>query len=86
VDTLYLSVPEKSYNPKQQIYPNPATNRISVYINEGVKSLEIFDLAGKRVKSFKIQTQGLATFDISCLKPAVYIVKTAGNSFLMVVN
>ena len=56
-----------------QIYPNPANNYFR--INKSINSLQIFDVTGKSVKSFKGDFTGNDDFDISDLTQGLYLVK-----------
>lgn len=60
-----------------KIYPNPVNN--AFYINQSVESLNIFDLTGKLVKTFKGSFSETDSFDISDLKQSIYLVKIENN-------
>ncbi|MEZ4792529.1 MAG: alpha-amylase family glycosyl hydrolase [Gelidibacter sp.] len=60
-----------------KIYPNPVNN--AFYINKAVNGLNIFDLTGKLVKTFKGNFTEHDSFDISDLKQSVYLVKIENN-------
>jgi 1,4-alpha-glucan branching enzyme len=55
------------------IYPNPSSVSFSVNLN--VSNVEIYDLSGKLVKSFKGEFTKAETFDISNLNTGMYMVK-----------
>ncbi len=59
------------------IYPNPAST--SFGINTTVSSIEIYDLTGKMVKSFKGNYNRMDTFDIADLNSGMYILKVENN-------
>ena len=61
-----------------KIYPNPVNN--AFYINQPVESLNIFDLTGKLVKTFKGSFSETDSFDISDLKQSIYLVKIENNN------
>lgn len=63
------------------LYPNPATDKISIQVNNSMvgKSIAIFNSAGARVKNETILSEQ-QTINISGLKAGVYILK--GDSFL----
>ena len=64
-----------------QIMPNPAYDRLTVISSFRVKSVELYDVSGRKVQSHTID--GLsAGFDISSLQPGNYIVRivTAGGT------
>jgi 1,4-alpha-glucan branching enzyme len=60
------------------IYPNPTTTSFSV--NTPVSDIEIYDLTGKLVKSFKGDFNRTDAFDISGLNTGMYIVKVENNN------
>jgi 1,4-alpha-glucan branching enzyme len=60
------------------IYPNPTTTSFSV--NTPVSDIEIYDLTGKLVKSFKGDFNKTDAFDISGLNTGMYIVKVENNN------
>jgi len=60
------------------IYPNPATT--SFHVSTNVSDIEIYDLTGKLVKSFKGEFNRTDSFDISQLNTGMYIVKVENNN------
>jgi hypothetical protein len=60
-----------------KFYPNPAQSQIT--FTQDINNLEVFDIAGKNVKSFKNRS---ATFDVSNLARGVYVlnVKTVDGN------
>jgi hypothetical protein len=60
------------------IYPNPTTTSFSV--NSNVSDIEIYDLTGKLLKSFKGDFNRTDSFDISSLNTGIYIVKVENNN------
>jgi len=55
------------------LYPNPANN--SFKISKSVNQIEIYDIIGRRVKSFNGDFNSQHSFDVSSLKPSIYLVK-----------
>ncbi|RLD74748.1 MAG: hypothetical protein DRJ07_19370 [Bacteroidetes bacterium] len=55
------------------LYPNPAKD--SFRINKSVNQIEIYDVIGRRVKSFKGDFNSYRSFDVSTLKSSIYVVK-----------
>jgi len=55
------------------LYPNP--NNGTFMLNNPVTSIEIYDMLGRKVKSFKGSFNSQNTFDVSNLKASVYLVK-----------
>ena len=60
------------------IYPNPTQSSFS--INSNVSNIEIYDLTGKMVKSFKGDFTKNNTFDISSLNTGMYIIKVEDSN------
>jgi hypothetical protein len=60
------------------IYPNPTTTSFSV--NTDVSDIEVYDITGKLVKSFKGNFTNSDTFDISALNTGMYIVKVENDN------
>ncbi len=56
-----------------QLYPNPSTTFFQ--INTQVQELEIYDISGKVIKSFKGSFDPSYTYDISTLSTGIYMVK-----------
>jgi hypothetical protein len=53
-----------------KFYPNPTTS--SITFAEEINTLEVFDIFGKKVKSFNNPS---TSFDVSALEKGVYILK-----------
>jgi len=62
---------ENSYS--FNIYPNPAHDYFQISESKGVSSIEIYNIVGKKVSSFRNSEN--AIFDISQLKNGLYIVR-----------
>ncbi|WP_027125970.1 alpha-amylase family glycosyl hydrolase [Gelidibacter mesophilus] len=60
------------------IYPNPVSNTFKV--NKEVNMLDIYDLTGKRIKSFKGDFTQADSFDISDLNQSVYLIKVENKN------
>jgi hypothetical protein len=56
-----------------QLYPNPAKGNFR--INKNASKVEIFDFTGRRIKSFVGDFSPEKEFDVSTLKPSIYIVR-----------
>lgn len=64
-----------------EVYPNPFNEELGITHGENVKSVEIFDAAGRLVKSLSGRTERIATSD---LKSGLYFIKIVhkdGSSF-----
>ncbi|MEN8124301.1 MAG: alpha-amylase family glycosyl hydrolase [Bacteroidota bacterium] len=55
------------------IYPNPALG--SFKINKSANKVEIYDITGRKIKSFKGEFNQDKYYDVSVLKPSVYLVR-----------
>lgn len=60
------------------LYPNPATENLTVVIKEN-SNAEIVDFTGRLVSAFYLQ-KGSNTVDISILKPGAYLLKCLNNA------
>ncbi|MBL0911432.1 MAG: T9SS type A sorting domain-containing protein [Bacteroidia bacterium] len=73
--TANVSV-EEAESVSVQVYPNPAAE--TLYINAGplpVKSIEIFDLQGRRLAAHAAQNGELQAVPVAFLSPGIYVVK-----------
>ena len=78
-DSINTSLPEKVFENKVQIFPNPAKNKITININNcNVKSIKIFDLQGRAVYANNKQFIGQKTIDIS-LDKGIYFMRLSGD-------
>lgn len=64
---------------KITVYPNPATNYISIDNDENVKRITIFNLVGKELKTFE-NIQKDEHYDVSELPNGMYLVQIIGQS------
>jgi pullulanase/glycogen debranching enzyme len=55
------------------LYPNPAKGNF--VLNKTVQNIEIYDLLGRKVKSFSGNFNSFRSFDVSSLKASIYLVK-----------
>ncbi len=60
------------------VYPNPTQSSFS--INSNISDIEIYDLTGKKVKSFKGAFTKNDSFDISSLNTGTYIVRVKDDN------
>ncbi|MBK6283796.1 MAG: T9SS type A sorting domain-containing protein [Draconibacterium sp.] len=78
VITQLTNTDELFNNLKIDVYPNPASNNVTIRFSElpedGTR-ITIFDMTGREVQSRIVQNT-LETFDIQALKQGIYIVKT----------
>lgn len=59
------------------IYPNPVNSLFS--INASINKLNIYDITGKLVKTYKGNFEKGDSFDISNLKQGIYLIETQNN-------
>ena len=57
-----------------QIYPNPASQLLTIKSNSPIEQIIIFDISGKKIKSIKASNKR-TTINVSELKPNIYILK-----------
>ena len=77
-----LSIEEIDENSNIQIFPNPSKQSFSLTNIKGITSIQIFDISGKKVQSFKSFSKNL--FDVSYLPVGQYIImisKSEGENF-----
>ncbi|MBU2927773.1 alpha-amylase family glycosyl hydrolase [Winogradskyella psychrotolerans] len=60
------------------IYPNPSQTTFS--INANVSNVEVYDLTGKLVKSYKGNFTSVDTFNVSSLNSGIYMVKVQNDN------
>ena len=56
------------------MFPNPASNQLKISAQEAISSVNVFDVSGRKVKSFTINNTNI-TLDISDLSEGVYLIK-----------
>ena len=56
-----------------KVYPNPTQN--AFFINQGVNTVQVYDITGKLVKAFNGNFSENYAFDISNLTNSIYILK-----------
>jgi len=61
---------------KASVYPNPAQNMFTISTQESLKSIDVYNVLGKKVLS---QNGESKTVNISSLKSGIYIVKMTSN-------
>ncbi len=59
---------------KISIYPNPATNFISINKDENVRDIAIFNLVGRKLKTFQ-NVEKDEHYDVSDLPMGMYLVQ-----------
>lgn len=72
----------ENFDPPQtkiSIYPNPATNYISIDRDDNVKEIAIFNLVGRKLASFD-NVQKDIEYDVSNLPKGMYLVRVLDRS------
>ncbi|MCF8247173.1 MAG: T9SS type A sorting domain-containing protein [Saprospiraceae bacterium] len=64
---------------KISIYPNPATNYISVNKDENLKEISIYNLVGRKLKTFE-EIEKDEHYDVSDLPNGMYLVQVIDNN------
>ncbi len=64
---------------KISIYPNPTTNYISVNKDENLKEIAIFNLVGRKLKTFE-EIEKDEHYDVSDLPNGMYLVQVIDNN------
>lgn len=64
---------------KISIYPNPATNYISINKDENVKQITIFNLVGRKLKTFE-DVEKDEQYDVSDLPNGMYLIQVIDKS------
>lgn len=61
------------------IYPNPTSDILNIKTASEIDSIEIYDLLGKRVKTFTESNINNNTIDISQLSKGMYLAKISSD-------
>lgn len=64
---------------KISIFPNPATNFISINKDENVRDIAIFNLVGRKLKTFQ-NVEKDERYDVSELPVGMYLVQVIDNN------
>lgn len=64
---------------KVSVYPNPATNYISINKDDNVKEIAIFSLVGRKLKTFEGVKKD-EQYDVSDLPNGMYLVQVIDKS------
>ncbi len=64
---------------KISIYPNPATNFISINKDENVRDIAVFNLVGRKLKTFQ-NVEKDEHYDVSDLPVGMYLVQVIDNN------
>jgi hypothetical protein len=64
---------------KVSVYPNPATNFISINKDENVSDIAIFNLVGRKLKTFQ-NVEKDEHYDVSDLPVGMYLIQVIDNN------
>lgn len=72
-------LPVEEFDPLRDlsVYPNPAEGNFR--INKNVQKIEIYDLTGRLISSFKGDFYPDQTYDVSYLKPSIYFLRISSE-------
>ncbi|MEN8156843.1 MAG: sugar-binding protein [Bacteroidota bacterium] len=73
-DEIYESVQPLGSDLKFRIYPNPASETLQLISNQGIKNIEVFNMAGQSVMSREVSNERLVNLDVTSLPNALYLV------------
>ena len=74
LEEIILSTNDFANEKTISIYPNPSKNFINVSIlNSEIKSIEIFNILGKKITSYSFQNASQTEVDVTSLPSGVYI-------------
>lgn len=65
-------------NPAVSVFPNPATEFITVSNEDAVKNILVFNIVGRKMKTFEV-TKG-ERYEISDLPNGLYVVQLIGRT------
>ena len=61
------------------VYPNPASDFISVSNDENLKTIVVYNIVGRKIKQFEIEHSG-AQYDIRDLPDGLYSIHLVGKN------
>lgn len=76
--SYFFNDPSEQPQIKITIFPNPATNYISISNEDHVSEISVFNLVGRKIKTFEVQ-EG-ARYDVSDLPQGMYLVQVMNHS------
>ncbi len=82
VDSASVSKRDMTGTGRFQIYPNPAREHISFFLDIPVRQIRLYDNAGRLWKTLNHPSPGLTRIDISSLAPGEYFLKVTGKDFV----
>jgi hypothetical protein len=79
-DDLFLSLPENSVPLETIVYPNPGGASVVIESNEVIQTIELFNLLGQQVKSFKNVNDLNVSINTSSLQIGTYLIKITSET------
>jgi hypothetical protein len=83
LETVFINGPALQNNvfekQKAIVYPNPSQGLVTIG-NENLTEIQVYDSAGKKIKTLKPQTQ----IDLSDLSKGIYLIKLISNNEILV--
>lgn len=66
------------------IYPNPASDNISIRssVNNSIQEIRITDISGKTIKTFDFQNTGIINMNVESIKNGIYFIQIKYNNNL----
>lgn len=77
--TEFFSTEEKDLNNELMIFPNPTTDILNIQLSEG-GDIQILDITGKIVSTFKSPNAGVASVQVNNLATGAYFIRVNNNS------
>ncbi len=77
--TAQNSTERKGGSDQINVYPNPASDFISVNNDDNVKTIVVYNIVGRKIKQFEIEHIG-AQYDIRDLPDGLYSVHLVGKN------
>jgi hypothetical protein len=80
---IVISSPEIEFNKAYKIFPTPVKDNLTIESTGNVKSLELFDFQGRRLRDIEINSTTYQ-LDMSSFTPGIYIIqlKSADGNFV----
>lgn len=72
----YTGLLERKILPTVNVYPNPATNNVTVETGTGLHTIALFDITGRCVK--QLQASGSVVVDLNDVKKGLYFIQVDG--------
>lgn len=76
-DPLALSLTDDKEYQNVQIYPNPIIDIVKVKAENSIDIIDLYDIVGRKIKSFQISGEKEATLDLKGLVKGVFFLKTS---------